>query len=219
MGTVKESQPRTYGGRTGDERAADRRDALVRAAFELVADDGWRQLNVGALCREAALNKRYFYETFDGLDAVIAAVTTWLADEAIATTLAALGPDETGDEATTRRAITAFVEYLTDDPRRARVLFGAVPAADAAAGHRAAAIRQVIATVSTQGRAIHALDDDAGVEAAAAMLVGGTSQAVLDWLDGRIVCSREAFIDDLVGLWHAIGGRAATRARRRRDQP
>jgi hypothetical protein len=34
MGAVK---PRTYAGKTGDERVAQRRDALVDAAFGLVA--------------------------------------------------------------------------------------------------------------------------------------------------------------------------------------
>ena len=47
------------------------------------------------------------------------------------------------------------------------------------------------------------------------MLVGGTSQAVLDWLDGRVAQTREEFIDDLVALWLAIGDSMAARVRAR----
>jgi AcrR family transcriptional regulator len=214
MGSVKDTQPRTYGGQTGDERTASRRDALVEAAFALVAEDGWRQLRIESLCRQAGLNKRYFYESFDGLDAVIAAVMQRVAEDAIAVTLATIDHERPEDEVI-RAAISTFVGHLTDDPRRARVLFGAVPAGDAAADHRSAAIRQVIATVAVEGRALHALAPGPSVDTAAAMLVGGTSQAVLDWLDGRITCSREAFVDDLVALWQAVGeGVAALAARR-----
>lgn len=215
MPPVKPHPGRTYAGQTEDERLAQRRDALVTAAFALVAERGWRELNIEALCRHAGLNKRYFYESFENLDAVIAAVTTRLAEDAIAVTLAAIDWTAPTDQVT-RSAISTFVEHLTDDPRRARVLFGAVPAGDAAAGHRAAAIRRVIATVSTEGRSMHALAEDPVVELTAAMLVGGTSQAVLDWLEGQVRCSRDDFVDDLVTLWQAIGDVAAARVRARR---
>jgi AcrR family transcriptional regulator len=216
MTSVDHHPSRSYAGQTGDERAARRRDALVDAAFALVAEAGWRALSIEAACRRAGLNKRYFYESFDGRDALTAAVTTRLADEAIAATLGALdaAADAPRDEAT-RRAIGALVVHLTDDPRRARVLFGAVPAGDAAAGHHATAIRRLISMVAVRGRDIYALADDPVVGLSAAILVGGTSQAVLDWLDGRVRCSRDDLVDDLVALWHAIGDAATARVRER----
>jgi AcrR family transcriptional regulator len=214
MAAVKGDHGRTYGGQTGSERAADRRDALRSAAFAIVAEQGWRDLTIEAVCRRARLHKRYFYESFADQDALIAAVTEHLAEEAIAVTLAAIDPAADG-AAATRSAISAFVAHLVEDPRRARVLFGAVPAGDAAAGHRAAAIREVIATVAAQGRSIHALAEDPTVDLSAAMLVGGTSQAVLDWLDGRIDCNRDQLIDDLIVLWQSIGDTAASRVRGR----
>ena len=211
MALVKEKPRRTYGGRTGDERAAARRDALIAAAFALVAELGWREINIEAVCRRAALNKRYFYESFDGLDALIAAVTTRLADDAIDVTLAALDPKLPRD-ASVAQAITALIEHLTDDPRRARVLFGAVPANDAAAGARAQTIRRLIGIAEEQGRSIYEVSEDAPIgELSAAMIIGGTSQAVLDWLDGRAACSRDELAAHLISLWLAIGD--ATTAR------
>jgi AcrR family transcriptional regulator len=212
---VKDNPSRIYGGRTGDERVAARRDALLAAAFSLVAEEGWRGANIEAVCRLAGLNKRYFYESFEGLDALIAAVTARLADDAIDVTLAALDPELPRDESTAH-AIAAFIEHLTDDPRRARVLFGAVPADDAAAGPRAAAIRRLIEIVEAHGRKIYAVsEEDPTGELSAAMIIGGTSQAVLDWLDGRAECPREELVAHLISLWLAIGDATTARVRGR----
>jgi AcrR family transcriptional regulator len=200
---------RTYGGRSGDERVRGRRDALVRAAFGLAAAEGWGALRIDALCRAAGLNKRYFYESFDGLEAVADAVVAWVADEAMAVALAEVDP-AAPDEAQTRAAVRALVAHLTDDERRARLLFGE------AGPRRAEALRRLVATVVTVGRALKGLDEDPVVETAAAMMVGGTAQAVLDWLDGRVGGTREALADDLVVLWHALADAAAARARDRR---
>jgi AcrR family transcriptional regulator len=214
MAPVK-ATARVYGGESGDTRAVRRREALVETAFALVAEHGWRRLSIEAVCRRAGLNKRYFYAAFADLDALIAAVTERLADDAIAVTLAAV-PSGGSPAQATRAALAVFVAHLTDDPRRARVLFGAVPAADAAAGHRAEAIRRLIATVAAQGRSLYGIaSSDPAIELSAAMLIGGTSQALLDWLDGRVTCSRAELVDDLVDLWLAVGD-AAVAARRTR---
>lgn len=212
MEAVKDTPGRTYGGQTSDERADGRRSALLAAAFDLVAQDGWRALRIDAVCRVAGLNKRYFYEGFTDLDALIAELTRRLAEEAIAVTMGAMAPLGPPPQVT-RRAITAFVAHLTDDPRRARVLFGAVPAGDAAAGHQALALRQIITSTAAIGGSLHGLSAAPFVDTAAAMLVGGTSQAILDWLDGRIGSGQAELVDDLVRLWLAVG-EAAEQVRR-----
>lgn len=212
MTEVKPVEARDYGGETAATRAARRRAALVAAAFDLVSADGWRALRIDAVCRHAQLNKRYFYESFPGLDALIGAVMHQVAEDTITATLAALGPSG-ADDAGVRRGITAFVTHLTDDPRRARVLFGAVPAGDDAARHRDAAIHRLIATVAAQGRSHHALPDHPVVQTTAAMLIGGTSQAVLDWVDGHVTCSRAEFVDHLTALWLVLSDGAAARVR------
>jgi AcrR family transcriptional regulator len=213
MSAVNREPPacgRTYGRQSGDERAADRREALLDAAFVLVAARGWPALRIDALCRTASLNKRYFYESFANLDGVIAALIDRVASEAITAAVAPIQPGVDLGEAT-RLSITAFVHHLTDDPRRARVLFGALPAGDAAAGHRTDAIRRVVAAAALTGRGINALPEDPTVTLTAAMLVGGTSQVVLDWLDGQIDCDQDRLIADLVMLWQAAGDAAVAR--------
>jgi AcrR family transcriptional regulator len=216
MAAVKEPAPRTYGGESGDERVARRRDALILAAFDLVAEQGWRDLRIEHVCRAAGLNKRYFYESFKDLDALTGALMEWLTADVIEVTLAAMELDAPPDELV-HAGISALVHHATDDPRRARILFGETPAGEAAMRHRTAAIRRLAAVAAARGRAIHDVEDERLMELSAGLLVGGTSQAVLDWIDGRLPVTREAFIDDLAALWLMVGDGVEELTRVRRD--
>jgi AcrR family transcriptional regulator len=207
MSDVKPTVTRKYAGQTVDQRVADRREALLEAAFSLVAEAGWATLRIETLCRRAGLNKRYFYESFENLDAVSSALTDTLAEATIAISLATLEPGMSPDEIT-RRVISAFVAHLTEDPRRARVLFGAIPAGEANAGHRLEAIHKIITTAASIGQGIHDVSDTPPVRVAAALLVGGSSQAILDWLDDRIGATQEQLIELLVALWQVVGQEA-----------
>jgi AcrR family transcriptional regulator len=216
--TVVAEPSRTYAGRTGAERVARRRRALARAAFELVAQDGWAQLRIDRICQAARLNKRYFYESFSDLDAIIEAVMNGLAKELISVTIAAMDPD-TPRRKLIRDGIAALVHHLTDDPRRALVLFGESAGSEAIARHRAAALQQTARAAVAQGRSVHILEEaesDSIIDVLGALLIGGTRHAVLDWLHGRVECDLEQFIDDLATLWLVAAEGAVACARERR---
>jgi AcrR family transcriptional regulator len=202
-----------YAGRSAAERAAERRAALLDAAFGLIAEHGSGQLRIERICQAAGLNKRYFYESFTDLDALVAAVLDRVASESIAVTLAAMDRDGSVHELT-RAAVGALVRHITDDPRRARVLFGETPTGEAIATHRSEAVHTIVAAAAATGRSIHHLGDapDPGIEMASAVLVGGTCQAVLEWLDGRLHDDLDAFIDDLAAMWIIVGDAAAMAA-------
>lgn len=195
---------RSYAGRTGDERAAARRAALLDAALDLVGEHGWGQLRIDAMCRSAGLNKRYFYESFASLDAAMAALIGEVADGALEASLDAM-PESGTPEELTAAVVGSFVAFLTDDPRRARVLFEAPPPDGAAAAQRAAATRRAVALAAARARTVFPRAEGTGFALPASMVVGGTSQAVLDWLDGAIDCTREELIASLVTMWLAIG--------------
>jgi AcrR family transcriptional regulator len=216
MTSVKLTTDRTYAGRSGAQRAAHRRSALIDAAFELAAQDGWSQLRIDRICRDAGLNKRYFYESFADVDGVIAAVMSQVAADAIAVTLGAMdaaAPD--GD--LIHAGIAALVRHLTGDPRRARVLFGESPASEAVTRYRTEAIHQVIAAANARGRKMYRPPDegDPMLELVGSLLVGGTRQAVLDWLDGRMHATLDDSIDDLVELWRAAAEATLARTQQR----
>src|SRR5690606_11412980 len=104
-------------------RKDERREMLVRAAFRLFGEQGEAALTVRAVCREAELHTRYFYENFADTGELLAAVydqqAAALAD-VLARALEAAGP---GPEARTRAGIRDVLRFISDDPRRGRVLF------------------------------------------------------------------------------------------------
>src|ERR1700757_1777937 len=101
---------RTYGGVNQEQRVAVRRDALVHAGLELLGGEGLQATSVRAVCTSAGLTARYFYESFENLDALLIAVfdaiVAELAERVVAAALAA--PEQAGAKA--QAAIRAGVE-------------------------------------------------------------------------------------------------------------
>ncbi|WP_043807313.1 TetR/AcrR family transcriptional regulator [Desulfatibacillum aliphaticivorans] len=217
------SPVRPYLGKSAEERIQGRRRLLMDTAFELLASDGWRQATIDKICRKAKLNKRYFYESFPGLDELAAAVVDELAQGLLEHGFQAVQEAREQQFSTddlARKAIATVVEYVTDDPRRARVLFTEVAASPQAMAHRKATIHGLAKALSAYGHEHHNAqgEEDPLDILASALLIGGSMEAVLTWLDGNIAMSREQFIDDLAALWVFAGDGAASRAKARQKK-
>jgi AcrR family transcriptional regulator len=203
---------RNYAGQTGSERAAVRRAALLDAALDLVGEAGWAPLSIEAICRRAALNKRYFYESFASLDEVMAALIERVARETIDACLQAVPVSGTAEQLTAA-VVRTMVEHVTDDRRRARVLFEAPAPGGEAAARRAALTREAITLAAARARTVFPGGDATAFALSAAVVVGGTSQAVLDWLHGGVDCTRDELIDGLVTMWLAVGAAVSAPSR------
>lgn len=201
MGT--EDGGRRYGGRSGAERSAERRTALLEAALRIVAGADWHALRIDALCREAGLSKRYFYEAFSSLDELSTALVEHLVGDLIAATLAGRDRDRT-PEGFVRATLEPFVAHLVEDPDRARVLFGSVPGDGAAVRHRDAALHRLTVAAIGVGLEVHEAQPGPGIEVGASFLVGGTVQAVLDRLAHGGARDVDALVEDLGALWQAV---------------
>ena len=64
---------RPYGGVAHEDRAAERRQALIQAATQVFGTFGFRKATVRAICQQARLNDRYFYAAFDSTDHLLRA--------------------------------------------------------------------------------------------------------------------------------------------------
>lgn len=212
---------RPYQGESAESRIRNRRQQLLDAALALMASGGWRQVTIDNLCREAKLNKRYFYESFPDLDALAGALVDDLATQLVdlgMRTVAEATAAGLSTEALARNVLGAVIGFLLDEPLRARVLFTEVAGSPQAIAHRQAAVAAFAQTLSSYGHLHHEAKGatDPIAPLAASLLVGGTIDAVLNWLDGRIPMSREQFIDDLAAMWVIAGDGAAARAKNRR---
>lgn len=114
-----------YGGRTAEERQAERRSRFLDAGLQLFGDSpGFRSTTVAALSEAAGLSTRQFYEEFRTLEDVLAALHLQVNDWAEEAALAALA--DAGDLALPERATAIFRAYaanVTSDPRRIRITF------------------------------------------------------------------------------------------------
>jgi AcrR family transcriptional regulator len=114
---------RPWRGKSPEQRVAERREQLLDAALEVFTTQGFHRSRVRDVCRQAGLTERYFYESFAGKEALLIA----LAERIVADLLAAAAPGialvERDLDAAVDAASGAVVRSLTDDPRRARILF------------------------------------------------------------------------------------------------
>lgn len=203
--------PSRWNGLSPEERQRERRRLLIDAAFELLAKDGSNATTVRAVCAEARLNPRYFYESFEDLDSLIVAVydtvVAELRDE-VATAVIAAGDDT---KMAVRAAVEATVRFVDEDRRRGRVLFVEALGNETLNVHR---VRTGFGLVELVQRDTTRRRGTTGSEQvdrlSAAMLVGGFSEILAAWLDGRIDMSVTHLIDTSTTLFVAVGEAAAS---------
>jgi AcrR family transcriptional regulator len=112
----KPLEKRRYSGQSFADRQAERRAKLVRAAAMVAGRFGLEGTSVAAICAEAGLTARYFYESFPSREAIFVEAYRAVQDELLNRIQAA---PAAGDA--TRRALTGFFAAIQSQPRLARV--------------------------------------------------------------------------------------------------
>jgi AcrR family transcriptional regulator len=115
---------RSYGGRSAEERRAERRERLLAAGLELFGTRGYAATSIERLCATASVSTRNFYEEFTGREELLTALHSSInqrAAEALAAAYA--GASGAGLETRVERAVRAFVTVTASDPRWARLAF------------------------------------------------------------------------------------------------
>ena len=203
-----------------EDRRADRRRALVAAAFDLLGTAGWSGLTVRGVCAQARLNARYFYESFDDLDALAVAVYEQVVSELAAEVQAAQAGAPRDLRSQLAAAIDRTVAFVDEDRRRGRVLYVEALGSEALNRRRVEAGHQLVETLGRE--AAPAAAGGPGEQAArlgAAVLVGGFTELLVAWLDGRVDVPRTQLVEDattvLLGLGEAAGKVVAKRSTRR----
>lgn len=167
-------------GRSLDARRAERREMLVAAGVRLYGSQGFHGTGVRAICREAGLTERYFYESFaNGEELLLAAFNEVI--RALLTQI--VEADEPGKPAEhrVRRMLGAYYAALRGHPAAARVflveIVGVSPSVDDA-------IRQSMHDLSSPLFAALASDRDGlwrGDPLLRRGIEGGLLHIALDW--------------------------------------
>lgn len=88
----------------------------------MFARDGYANSSVGAICKDAGLSSRQFYEEFTGRESLLLELYEHIDRESRAAVSAALEAHAGhGSVETIEAAVRAYVEAIGRDPRRARV--------------------------------------------------------------------------------------------------
>lgn len=215
---------RPFLGESAESRVQSRRRLLLDKSFAWMADGQWRQASIAQLCREVNLNKRYFYESFADLEAVEDAVVEDLTGALLNLGLrAAADAQQQGmdTDALARHVLGSCIRWLTEDPRRARVLFAKASDNPRARDQRNMVISQLARTLTDFGLAYHGPRQPqvtvteehnhlAGLSSS--MLIGGTIESILRWIDGDIPMSLDEFIDYTARFWVVLGNAAVDMA-------
>lgn len=198
------------------DRRLERRKLLLAAAFELLGTDGWAATTVRAVIERSALNPRYFYESFADRDELVVAVYDQVVSDLGDVVVAALASAGEQPAAQVGAVVRATVDYVDADRRRGRVLYVEGLGNEALNMRRIRAGREVVGFIEGYAAA-HDRDQPrnrAIGRVSAAIVVGGFSQLLIDWLAGRIAVTKDELVADATEMFLAMGEVAGAIARR-----
>jgi len=117
---------RVYAGQDLTDRRRQRRERFLAAAIALFGTQGYAATSVPAVCREAGLSSRQFYEEFSSREDLLRELYDQVTEQAMAAVVAATTPAiEAGKDfdATVEAAVRAFVSVYFPDDRLTRISF------------------------------------------------------------------------------------------------
>ncbi|MFE9600430.1 TetR/AcrR family transcriptional regulator [Streptomyces hokutonensis] len=192
-----------YGGKSAEQRQAERRGRFLDAALQLFGDTpGYRGTTVAALSEAAGLSTRQFYEEFRSLEDVLAALHLQVNDWAEKAVLAAL--DAADGLPLVERATAIFHAYaanVTGDPRRIRITFveiiGVSPRLEE---QRLARRARWINLIRGEARAAAERGEAArrDYRIAATAFIGSVNGLLHDWSAGWVDATLDELVDELV---------------------
>jgi AcrR family transcriptional regulator len=194
------AQVRPYRGVEAPERLAQRRRRFLEAGLALLgsAGDDLADLTVRAICREAGVGVRYFYEGFTDKDDFVGAVFDWVIADIAATTQAAAAAAAPKDQ--TRAVMAEIVRTVDGDARIGRLLFSS-QLSNAVVVRKRAESGALFAMLSGQHvSAALRRDENERIKATAHFVVGGVGQTISAWLDGELALAPDQLVDQLTAI-------------------
>lgn len=191
------SAERVWKGESAAQRRADRRARLLSAGTGLLGSGGGSAVTVRAVCRRAGLTERYFYEAFADRDELVSAVYEDIAAQTRQVVAEAVADQPERLERRANATVEALVDFLTEDPHRARILV-AEALVDPVLTRQGVAVApelfgllvdEVLPAARTAERTL-----------LATALAGGLGATFLAWFSGQLDVDRDQLIDHAVSF-------------------
>ncbi len=179
-------------------------------ALELLATEGWSGTSVRSVCQSARLNPRYFYESFDTLDDLLVAVYDRVVEELTTEVAAAVLAGSTDVRSQMRNAIETILRFVDEDRRRGRILYQVALGNETLNRRRLETGRHLVELIERDATSrVDAVPGEQVGRMGAAILVGGFSELLAEWLAGRIDVTREQLAEDATTLFLALAESAS----------
>ncbi|WP_028479385.1 TetR/AcrR family transcriptional regulator [Nocardia sp. CNY236] len=113
---------RMYAGQPVEDRQRQRRARFLESALTVFARDGYANSSVGAICKDAGLSSRQFYEEFTGRESLLLELYEMIDQQARDAVQKALEAQSGAPaSAIIDAAVRAYIEAIGSDARKARV--------------------------------------------------------------------------------------------------
>jgi AcrR family transcriptional regulator len=176
---------RPWRGQWPEQRREARRRRLLDAALELFGTVGYAGTPLTAVCAQANVSPRHFYELYPGREQLMADLYDEVVGELIRLVRAAQEAAPLTVEARIRAGLRAAVLHETADPRRARVLsLEAVGVSPWMEEHRRAVVTMFAEATEEQYRRLVAAGQlvDRPFRHVSTALIGAFDELLVDWL-------------------------------------
>jgi AcrR family transcriptional regulator len=197
---------RSYGGKTADERATERRERLVAATIDVLAKEGAGRTTMTGICAAAGLTERYFYESFASLDEAMVAALDTVADEIASLAVSTLQAAEGSADARVHALMVAFFDLVDRSPAKVRVAVVESTASPALRARRHELLGSFAEIVADEAVGLYHQDawpaDRARIHGL--LYVAGLAELVGAWLAGEVAATREELIDTAEVLFTSI---------------
>lgn len=195
---------RRYGGKSIEERRAERREKLLDAGLELFGTAGYGSTTIEMLCAATRLNPRYFYEAFQTREALLEAVYDRHVGRVLAEVRAAISSAPADPRERLETGLRAFVSGVLADQREARVnYFEVVGVSRALEERRRQVLRTYADLIASQFEQSTELDRPPGGDRrlAAVALVSATDGLITDSLSNSAPTDPEQIIMTLLEIF------------------
>ena len=188
---------RAYAGRSAEDRRAERRARLVAATVRLVGERGASAATMTAICAEAGLTERYFYESFRGREQVLVAALDAVADQIATAAVRAIEATDGGAGVRVHAALSRLVAWVDEHPGPARVALVESTTEPALRDRRRQLLGTFAELVATEARELYGDEvwppDRARVQGL--LYVAGLAELVSARLAGEVTLEAEELVE------------------------
>ncbi len=174
-----------YAGQPVEDRQRQRRARFLESGLTVFARDGYANSSVGAICKDAGLSSRQFYEEFTGRESLLLELYEQIDRESRDAVKKALDA-KSGASAldVIDAAVRAYVESIGSDPRKARVALVEVVGAGPKVEKFRLAVRREWGSLlagATEDAALHGEIPTGDYEMRVLAVIGAVNYVVDSW--------------------------------------